>query len=57
MTEADDFFKEARRQLLATKLWGRTCEEPIQTGQWDGGRLILDRVDALLKARPEVIDE
>ncbi len=53
----DPFFEQARLDLLASKQWGRTCEEPIKTGQWDGGRLILDRVDALLKHRPESVDD
>lgn len=53
----DEFLEAARDAVLGSKLWGRVPHKAIKTGQWDRGRLILDRVDALLKHRPESVDD
>lgn len=53
----DPFLAQARRTLADSKLWGRVPEKAILGGYWDSGRLVQDCFAAVLKARPEEVDE
>ena len=53
----DPFLAQARINLTEAKRWGRVSEKAILAGYWDAGQLVREQLDALLKERPEVIDE
>lgn len=49
--------QEARRFVADMKLWGRVPERAILGGYWDGGSLIQEALQDLLKHRPEASDD
>lgn len=49
--------QEARKRLTEQKQWGYVCERAILAGHWDGGDLMREAEQDVLKQRPEAVDE
>ena len=53
----DPHLQLARRNLADSKLWGRVAERAILSGAWDTGRLVQERLAAVPRELPEIVDE